>query len=321
MCDKKRHICDTNLRYQLLANAKICIKLMTRELVNVKFDRRNRLKNGKKGDVELEIYLTRECRKFIRITSVTKAEWATYQHSKEFLAEKLRIEGICRAMIVLNEELTVENLNRHLGIEPKKEKVEMSEEEFERHKLIASKTSFLDFFEMEYKKHEYAASTLRRKKVMIDALKEFGKIKRFEDLTVNNIKKFDEWLDNGRERTTVTNYHKQVHMYILRAKKQKFITEDPYESCEFEKGKNKKRVPLSENELLKLINHKFEGNVEIVRDLFIFSAYTGLAYSDVMNFKYSKMTVQIHGQDFIDGSRVKTGSDFFTPILPLDSKW
>ena len=52
-----------------------------------------------------------------------------------------------------------------------------------------------------------------------------------------------------------------------------------------------------------------------VRDLFIFSAYTGLAYCDVMAFDFQTMTVKVGDLYFIDGSRIKTGSDYFTPIL------
>ena len=52
------------------------------------------------------------------------------------------------------------------------------------------------------------------------------------------------------------------------------------------------------------------------RDLFIFAAYTGLAYCDVMDFNFRIMTEQSGDMYFIDGSRLKTGTNFFTLILP-----
>mgnify|MGYP000932628662 CR=1 FL=1 len=55
--------------------------------------------------------------------------------------------------------------------------------------------------------------------------------------------------------------------------------------------------------------------IDKVRDLFVFSAYTGLAYCDVQAFDFEKMTEQQGKLYYIDGSRIKTASKFFTPIL------
>ena len=53
-----------------------------------------------------------------------------------------------------------------------------------------------------------------------------------------------------------------------------------------------------------------------IRDLFIFAAYTGLAFCDTQDFDFRTMTEQIGDLYYIDGSRLKTGTNFFTPILP-----
>ena len=45
-------------------------------------------------------------------------------------------------------------------------------------------------------------------------------------------------------------------------------------------------------------------------------AYTGLAYCDMAVFNFSTMTEAHSDYTYIDGSRLKTGSNFFTPILP-----
>ena len=62
---------------------------------------------------------------------------------------------------------------------------------------------------------------------------------------------------------------------------------------------------------LKALNDKLDR----VRDLFIFSSYTGLAYCDVMDFDFYTMTVKNGKIYYIDGSRLKTHIKFFTPIL------
>ena len=52
-----------------------------------------------------------------------------------------------------------------------------------------------------------------------------------------------------------------------------------------------------------------------MRDLFIFSAYTGLAYADVERFDFEKMTQKTGKMYCIDSERLKTGTEFYTPIL------
>ena len=45
-------------------------------------------------------------------------------------------------------------------------------------------------------------------------------------------------------------------------------------------------------------------------------AYTGLAFADMEIFDFDTMTEQREDYTYIDGDRVKTGSNYFTPILP-----
>lgn len=42
-----------------------------------------------------------------------------------------------------------------------------------------------------------------------------------------------------------------------------------------------------------------------------------MAYSHTKAFQYDKHVVEVDGELFIDGKRIKTGSTFFTPILPI----
>lgn len=223
-------------------------------------------------------------------------------------------------MKLLGDEMTLENLDKRLGIEPKKTKPKevkkQTLEEISQQMDIESPNSFLIFYEKCVKEADYASGTLKRKQTVLTALKNFKKIKKFEDLTPANILKFHEWLDDSdRTLATIGNYHKSIHKCIMIALKKGYIDTDPYAKVDIPRGKSKVRKPLTEDELLKILHHKFEDGEEKVRDLFIFSAYTGLAFSDVMNFKYKSMTDTNNGKTFIDGQRVKTGSDYYTPIL------
>ena len=170
-------------------------------------------------------------------------------------------------------------------------------------------------------KEELAPASLQRKGTTMDAMKRFGRLNCFADITPQNIKAFDEFLRSECNRTlpTIHNYHKILRMYTRQAFLLGYIASDPYGHplCKFKRGNYKERRPLSEDELVQLRNlNDLPEKLERVRDLFIFCAYTGLAYADSQIFDYKSMTETVNGQTYIDGKRVKTGCSFFTPILP-----
>ena len=53
-----------------------------------------------------------------------------------------------------------------------------------------------------------------------------------------------------------------------------------------------------------------------VRDLFIFSCYTGLAYADVMSLTQKSIVLGIDGERWIYTNRQKTDSRVRVPLLP-----
>ena len=137
-------------------------------------------------------------------------------------------------------------------------------------------------------------------------------------LTKANVIAFDAWLraQNNKTDYTINGYHKKVRKYTKILWRLEMISSDPYEYVKFPKGKNKERVPLIEPELVKIRQAGCSGRIERARDLFIFMAYTGLAYCDMSVFNFNTMTEEHTDYTYIDGSRLKTGSNFFTPILP-----
>ena len=161
-------------------------------------------------------------------------------------------------------------------------------------------------------------STRGQKLVTLKALTEFDKITKFSDLTVQNLRAFDKWLraDGTRSDVCVSNYHKNLRIQCSKALQEGFIDRDPYDLVKFPRGKCKERRPLSEVELKRMREIELPEREARIRDLFIFAAYTGLAFCDTQDFDFRTMTEQIDDLYYIDGSRLKTGTNFFTPILP-----
>ena len=114
-----------------------------------------------------------------------------------------------------------------------------------------------------------------------------------------------------------------VLKHIIRLKKMtnlavklKWLNADPFQGFKM----TRKRVDkdfLSEFELRAIEEKYFElDRLAIVRDIFIFSCYTGLSYVDMANLKYNNIVRGIDGENWIHTSRQKKTIPVNTPILP-----
>lgn len=288
--------------------------IMKKKFVTVVFDRKKRLATTGEGKVELHIYLGRSQRKYVTLKTCNAISWRRYQKSDELKSEILLYEQVIELMLKKGEELTLANLNHNLGIDDRKRENDI------KRRFLKSSTGFLDFMRDRMHKEKLAIGSMKRKRVTIEAMKRFGRLYRFADLTPRNIKAFDDFLMMECERTRVTlyNYHKIVRQYTKLAFQLGFIESDPYDNpmCKFGRGRSAERQPLTEEELLLLRNMKLDSKEERVRDLFIFCAYTGLAYAYSQVFDYMTMTEKKNDFTYIDGKRVKNGCNYYTPILP-----
>ena len=288
---------------------------MERQFVDVIYDRRKISAKKGLGYLEVRVYLGRNERRYFSMGQVAPEEQEELAHSDEVVRLVKKCEKIIAAMKVLDENLTMEVFNSHFDGEerkPKMVKVEKATEE----KPDNSKKNFIRYMELALEGEELREGTRRHKVVVIDAVKRFGRLTTYGDLTPSNIMAFDAWLHDGT-RTDVTcyGYHKNVHKWVLQLFKTGEIPQDPYETVTVKRGKCKEREPLTESELKRMRLHKFNPKLAKVRDLFIFAAYTGLSFCDTQAFDFERMTKKEGDLYYIDGSRIKTDTKYFTPIL------
>jgi len=77
------------------------------------------------------------------------------------------------------------------------------------------------------------------------------------------------------------------------------------------------RFFLTKEELSAIERKKFTiERLQVVKDLFLFSCYTGLAYIDTMNLIAGNIVKGIDGNDWLITSRQKTDTDVRIPLLP-----
>lgn len=278
---------------------------MAKQEVVVIYDRKKVAAKRGKGKVEVRVYISRTERKYISLGDVAPDELENFVSSSKVLAIKKRCEQILAAMSVLDDKLSVEKFDSYY--------YETEDNPFAKSK---GSVNFLLYMEQSIKQENIREGTRKHKICTLEAIRRFGQIKTTKDLTRENLVAFDQWLRDGtRSDVAINNYHKNFRIYTKRLATENVIDVDPYDLAKFKRGKCKEREPLSETELKKLRTIKLEGKLDKVRDLFVFAAYTGLAYCDVQSFSFDTMTELQGTLYYIDGSRLKTGSKFFTPIL------
>lgn len=190
--------------------------------------------------------------------------------------------------------------------------------------------AFLTWVKNEIPKLDIKESTRKHYWLVYDRLNEYGKIRDWHDLTVENIYDFDAWLHNmenvnanadgeGLGNNTIRNYHKKMKAIIHRAVDIGIIEQSPYARLQGRfKGDEYDNVEyLSEEQMKMILNiHPVPGSqMEAVRDLFVFQMLTGLSFSDAQAFDISGYK-KVNGKWVAVGKRIKTGVPYISVLLP-----
>ena len=281
--------------------------------VKLLFDRRNNAEKTGKGTIEIQIYLSRNERKWESVGTADKDSWEVVAQNKTIQAKMKHYEQVIEAMQKLGEDMTIENFNNHIYLE--NTRIPEGLHTFKGNDL---RQNFVEFCREHMAKENLAKNSIKGFNVVFDSLEESGILTTFADLTPVNVRAYDAWLRRQNNKTdyTINGYHKKVGKYTRILWQMEMIASNPYDYVKFPKGQNKERNPLIEDDLVKIRKAEYTGHLERARDLFVFMAYTGLAYCDMALFNYKTMTEEHDDYTYIDGSRLKTGSNFFTPILP-----
>lgn len=118
------------------------------------------------------------------------------------------------------------------------------------------------------------------------------------------------------ENNTAMKHIQRLRKMVTLAYKMEWIDKDPFIKFKPTYIKNEREF-LSEDELQNIIEKEFEiERLELVKDLFVFSCYTGLSYIDVMNLNEDNIAIGIDGGRWIITNRQKTHNKVKIPILP-----
>ena len=172
---------------------------------------------------------------------------------------------------------------------------------------------------------EYAPGTLERYTTSLKHTIEFMRWKyNISDIDITKIDHafitdYEFWLRSVRNcaNNTAVKYLKNFNKIIKLCLANDWLDKNPFANYK-SKVKEVERVYLTEAEIQNIINKELKTErLSLVRDIFLFSCFTGLAYIDVKNLTKSHISFGIDGEKWIFTHRQKTESASKIPILPV----
>lgn len=279
------------------------------------FDRRKMASRTHEGYVEVRITIDRKTMYISTGVRVYKNEWAAGRIVNRPDAN------------VLNDRLAIIFEKVHEGInESVKQGVKLDVESVKRMvwqqtEIIKDGPTLLDWISDQIPLLDIGQGTRKRYHTLMNRLTEYGKLTRWEDVTVENITLFDSWLhqlnDGAISDSAVYNYHKCLKALLHRADQFGKIDRNPYERMKLKRGEKENIEYLTEDEM-KAFERLLvpDGSLMAVsHDLFVFQMYTGLAFSDMQAFDIRQYRKE--GDTYRHtGERIKTGVAYVSQLLP-----
>lgn len=194
----------------------------------------------------------------------------------------------------------------------------------------------LEWMKNEIEKLGVRKGTAAHYRVSVAGLVESGIMRKWSDLSVENVHKFDAWLHRIEKhqtdaeikagmpvqyisQATVRNYHKDIKALLGRALKFGLIKANPYDRMRGEiKRSDVETVEfLTKEELARIEGLTLrEGSMlAAARDMFVFQAYTGMAFADMQGFRLDDCR-RDGDRWLLAKKRVKTGVTYYVQLLP-----
>jgi len=284
-------------------------------------------KANKNGQLPIYFRLTVNGERFEFSTKkfIEKSKWSAEQSKMKGNSDEARslnnyldlikskVFDIQMELLHKNEELTIENFKSRLKGTHERE-----------HMIIPIYQSHNDKIK-DLIGNGYAYGTSERFKISLKHLQEFILWKyNVSDISINKIDyafvtEFEFYLRSVKKcnNNTAVKYVRNFRKIIKTCLDNDWLDKDPTTRYEG-KMKEVERDFLTEEELLKIYNKKISSErLQLVRDIFIFSCYTGLAYIDVKGLKKDHIGIGIDGEKWIFKNRQKTETKSKIPILPI----
>ena len=286
------------------------------------FDRKHKADRDTEGLLEIRITIGRKSYYISTGIRVYAREWmgsVTHRPDADALNERL---GMLMRRVAEEVNDCMAN-NREVVAAQIREKIWEA-------KRQPSSDEMIEWFEDQLPLLKIKSGTMKHYSTLLMRLREFGHLRAWADLTVENVELFDWWLHQlkkpqsdaevkaGKEVEllgdgAVYNYHKCLKAMVRRALRFGIVDVNPYDRLtgQFPRGDKENVEYLTDEEIAAIESlHPIDGSqMAVSRDLFVFQLHTGLSYADTQAFDFSKYR-KVDGRWVTTGKRVKTGVEY-----------
>ena len=250
---------------------------MEKVIYNLVFNRKKQLNSEGKALIQVEAYLNKQKKYFSTKVYVKPFQWdakrkavknhpnmeSLNQYLTNFIAELEQVE------------LEVAHSGKEFSLSDLKEKPD------------AGQTSFSLFMKNEITQSNLKQSTLKNHFSTLQVLSSFQADVSFNDLSFNFLCDFEHYmLVNKYHRNTIAKHMKHLKRYINLAINKDLFDLHRYPFRKYKiKYMESKRTHLTPEELeqLESLNLKGRRTLQRTLDMFLFSCYTGLRFSDIVS--------------------------------------
>ena len=250
------------------------------------FDRKKQAKKDGTGTIEVRVISNRKVYYISTGVRIREKEWRAGMIINRPDAQSLneRIAIICQ---IINTEVNrCIEANIPISTENLKSKVWTVKD------AMSNEPSFLDWLDHQTEILNLSAGTIKHYVTLHTRLTEYGKIKRWGDLTTENISEFDAWLhkrklSNGEAITdaAVYKYHKCFKAILNRAVMFDKIDRNPYDRLKFRRGENE-NIEYFQEKNWKLTNQNDISGFSTSRVFLPFLRHFGIFGEKVMTWMF-----------------------------------
>ena len=301
-----------------------------KKTTSIVWDHSGRVPEGGKGQLEVRVTVDRKSYYFGTGIKIHKSEFVAGQIINCPGAKKLNEQLTIiyeKVLACVNDSLET---SAELNTEAIRQKVWNETEK------LSDEPMFINWISEQIPLLGVSDGTIKHYEPLVARLIDFGKMTRWQDVTVENVMLFDAWLHKVRKpisdarmkagakpeplsNAAIYNYHKCLKALLRRAYQFGKINDKPYDRLQgkIKRGEKENLEYLTEDEM-----RKFEAIIlpegsalDIAHDLFIFQMYTGLPYSDMQAFDIDDY--KWDGNRWNNtGERIKTGVPYVSSLLP-----
>ncbi len=283
---------------------------MEKVVYNLVFNRGKRLNAEGKALIQVEAYLNGQKRYFSTEVYVKPSQW---DNRRRFIKNHPNMDALNLYLQNYVMELERDELEKKRGNNV------FSLEDLHREADVSS-TSFLTFMREEISRGNLKKSTLKNHLSTLQVLSLFKKELLFEDINFNFLCDFEYFLLNQKyHRNTIAKHMKHLKRYINLAINKELFEPNKYPFRKYKiKYQESKRGHLTPDELDRLEKLDLDGRLTLRRslDMFLFSCYTGLRFSDIVSITKENFLL-IDDKVWLVYSSIKTDVSVRLPLFLL----